>query len=74
MNGFLVFSVHNLDDIPLEMFATQEEALRAAHTHPPAESNPLGTMDSSGFIGMKVLEIREGKPVPDAIFVERQDV
>ncbi len=70
MNGWLLLSVHNLDDIPVRLFATKEEAL-AERPWPVVDDNPLGTWDNSGFIGWKMLEFREGLPVPYADFYDR---
>jgi hypothetical protein len=70
VNGFLLFSVHNLDDVPVQFFHTKEGALEAAKSRKPPKNNPLGASDQSGFIGWKVLEFKDGKPVPYAEFIE----
>jgi hypothetical protein len=72
VNGWLLVSVHNLEDVPLRLFATKEEAL-AARPWPVAEDNPLGTWDNSGFIGWKMLEFCGGVPAPYADFYEEED-
>jgi len=71
MNGFLLLSIHNFDDIPVEFFNTYEEAMIAAKTRPPAETNSLGSLDITGFVCFKILEFRNNKPFGKVTFVDR---
>lgn len=70
MNGFLVLSIHGLDDIPVHMFLTREEAVTFASSMDPATENPLVTWDNSGAICAKVLEFRNGLPIGPAEIID----
>ena len=62
MNAFLLVYCCNVDDLPVGLFATHEEARERAK-HPPAK-NPLGVDGGgeSGFVCWKILEFRDGSP------------
>lgn len=70
MNGWLVFSIHNLDDIPVRMFPTREEAMAFAAAMQPATENPLMAWDQSGVICVKVLEFKDGLPQGPAEIID----
>lgn len=75
MNGFLLISVHNLDDIPVGLFATRSDALvclKKRRARPPQRS-PLGAWDQSGHLGWKLLQFKNGKPSGKAEILKWND-
>lgn len=62
LTGYLVVAVCNFDDIPVGLFSDQRTALRYAKRVRPPKNNPLQSWDITGFIGVKVLFFKNGRP------------
>ena len=73
MNGFLLIAACNFDDIPVAMFKTKSEAVRAAASAKPPKINPLETCDITGFICWKILQFKNGKPIRVTIIERASD-
>lgn len=66
MNGFLVQLVHVMDDLPIALLATAEEAnLIAGQTksHAAGIIRKLFNVDPDSPIGVFVVEFQNGKPI-----------
>lgn len=66
MNGFLVVLVHTMDDLPVGLFATRQEAVEYADAHPemPTEAElDVFPTDCSTPCNLSVVEFRGGMPV-----------
>jgi hypothetical protein len=66
MNGFLVIGRCGMDDIPLQLCATREEALENARSVTGEDVLALAPVvmgvDVSVFVSVCILEFRDGKP------------
>jgi len=72
MNGTLLFSIHNFDDIPVRLYRTRAEAMKDKKNWKEAKANPLGSMDITAFIGFKLLDFKKGLPVGMADYFKRK--
>lgn len=73
MNGWLVISVHTLDDIPVRMLPTKEEAEKFALNMPPTTENPLETWDITSPICIKLLQFVDGIPQTPVTIIDFPD-
>ena len=62
LSGFLVVAVCNFDDIPVALYADQGTAIAHAQRLHAPRKNPLESWDITGFIGVKVLSFKNGRP------------
>lgn len=62
VSGYLVIAVCNFDDIPVALFTLEAEAIAFAKRVRRPRRNPLLSWDITGFIGVKVLAFRKGRP------------
>jgi hypothetical protein len=70
VNGYLLFASHVFDEIPIQFYASESEAVAAARVLKPPLDNPLGTADCGNFLGARVLRFRNGKPVGTATSIK----
>jgi hypothetical protein len=62
LTGFLVVAVCNFDDIPVALYADQATAIAHAKRLRKPRRNPLQSWDITGFIAVKVLSFKNGRP------------
>jgi len=62
ITGFLVVAVCNFDDIPVALYADEVAAIAHARRLRSPRTNPLQSLDITGFIGVKVLSFKDGRP------------
>jgi len=62
LTGFLVVAACNFDDIPLALYADQGTAIAHAKRLRAPRRNPLQSWDITGFVAVKVLSFKDGKP------------
>ncbi len=71
LSGFLVVAVCNFDDIPVALYADQGTAIAHAKRLRAPRRNPLQSWDITGFIGVKVLSFKDGRPKRLVLHEER---
>ena len=62
LTGFLVVAMCNFDNIPIALYADKGTALEHAKRLRAPRRNPLRSWDITGFVGVKVLAFKDGRP------------